>query len=84
MDLEKKSEPFPRGTVNVRFSDWSRPREGSFQWSRHGFYSFFYRENGKQRLRQASPGYDPVDIILQDGKNWSVYLNDPKEQGNVD
>jgi len=79
LDLIKKPEPFPVGTVDVRFSDWKLPRKGSFQWTEHGFYIFLYNKRGKNRQRQTSPGYEPVEI-MQDGKKWSVYLNDPDEK----
>jgi hypothetical protein len=75
-DLKKKDVPFPSGIVNARFSDWKYTREGSFVLSYHGHYMFSWYSNGKKTERQASPGYEPVEIFDENGDRWSVYQDD--------
>ena len=83
INLKKRQEPFPPGRVHVRFSDWKVAKTGEFQWSTHGFYMFIYSDKGKQKQRQASPGYEPVDIVTETGDEWTVYSTSVEEQGDV-
>jgi len=74
LNLTKKEQPFPLDVeVRAQFSDWKNPKLGHFEKTQYG-HVFVYRNAKGLTQRQCSPGYQPVNIVIEStNEPWSVY-----------